>query len=1043
VSQVRPILLALFMLAFAAGAAGQTADLSGVVADATRAVILSARVTITKEDTGLIQTTSCHDQGLYRFAFLDPGSYSVTAEAAGFRPLTRSHLKLDPGQQARLDFTLVPATVEQSITVKGRSVSIQTESSAVGTEVDSRLVQELPLNGRTFQSLIALAPGVVLPTTLNQTVGDSTGIFINGQRGTANYFTVDGVSANVGMGSSPFFVGPTAGGAEPALTVLGTTHNLISIDDMQEFTLQTSTYSADIGRAGGGQLLIVSRSGSNQFHGAVFDFFRNEALDANDWFANANGLPRAAHRQNDFGGVIGGPIIKNRTFFFFSYEGLRLRLPFTVTAQVPSLQARQVATGAIQQLMNAFPLPTGSQNPTSMLAPFTASNSTSTSSDNTSIRIDHAITGNVSLFGRYSEARSNASALGVLSGSQLNSNAANFRSFTLGANFALSPKVTNVLRLNYSRNAVGGAQALESVGGAVPPPDSLLFPAPFASPRSSSFGVHLGNSNFQTGRLADNLQRQVNIVNNTSIRQGSHDLRVGVDYRYLDPHYGPWDYQQILFFSGIRGALSGVARQANITSFDSVNVGFRDFSTYAQDSWKVHPRLTLNYGLRWELNPPPYAKGKQPLVTLRGFPDLAALQLAPPGTPVYRTGYANFAPRFGAAYQLFQHPGRETVVRGGFGVFYDLGVGNIGDAATSFPYLRGKMATGVPYPLTQQVAAPPPPASFNPPYTGLFNVFAPDHQLPRSYQWNVTIDQRLGSNQLISASYVGELGRKLLRENVLTDPNPMFLGSNIDLTTNASSSDYQALELQFQRRISHGLAALVSYTWAHSIDDTSDDQGGNNLTDPRLDRGPSDFDVRHTLSAAFIYDIPAPGQNRTFRTVLGNWSMGGIFAARTALPVNAYVLRGDINVDPSLVVDSGQIRPDRVPGVPLYSADPTAPGGRRINPAAFSVPVEIRQGDLGRNALRGFPLTQLDLAVRRQFELTENLKLQFRLELFNIFNHPNFGSVDSNLGFYGPPLEPEPSFGVAVQSLANTGGASPLYNVGGPRSIQVSLRLGF
>jgi hypothetical protein len=1028
------------LLGLAAALRAQTADLSGVVTDSSHASIVDANVSITKEYTGIKQTTLSGDQGLYRFAFLLPGPYVVSVEAAGFKPVVRSRVKLDPGQQARLDFTLAPAAVQQSITVTSSISSVQTDSSAVGTVVDSHLVRDLPLNGRTFQSLIALAPGVVLPTTLNQTVGDSTGIFVHGQRGTANYFTVDGVSANVGMGSGPFFVGPSAGGAEPALTVLGTTHNLISIDDMQEFTLQTSTYSADIGRAGGGQLLIVSRSGSNQFHGAAFDYFRNEALDANDWFANANGLPRAAHRQNDFGGVIGGPLIKDRTFFFFSYEGLRLRLPSTVSIAVPSLQARQTASGAVQQLLNAFPLPTGPEIPTLTLAPFTANSPTSVSSDNTSIRIDHAITRKVSLFGRYSEARSNSS---VLSGTQFASSVANFRSLTLGANFVLSPKVTDDLRLNYSRNEVGGRSALESVSGGVPPPDSLLFPAPFASPGSSLFVLHLGLSNFRTGRSADNVQRQINIVNNTSIRQGSHDLRVGVDYRYLDPHYGPFDYQQAVFFSGISGALSGVVRQANITSFDSVNVGFQNFSAYAQDSWRVHPRLTLNYGLRWELNPAPYAKGGQPLVTLIGFPDLAAIQLAPVGTPVYRTGYSNFAPRFGAAYQLFQYPSRETVVRGGFGVFYDLGVGNIGDAATSFPYLRVKTATRVPYPLTQQVAAPPPPTSFNPPYSGLFNVFAPNHKLPRSYQWNVTVDQRLGPNQLITASYIGELGRKLLRENALTDPNAMFVGSFINLTTNASSSGYQALELQFQRRISHGLAALVSYTWSHSIDDTSDDQGGNNLTDPPMDRGPSDFDVRHSLSAAITYDIPAPGRNRAFRAVLADWSIGGIFVARTALPVNVYVERGDINVDPSLVVDSGQVRPDRIPDVPLYVADPTAPGGRLINPVAFSVPVEIRQGNLGRNALRGFPLTQLDFAIWREFGITENLKLQFRVESFNVFNHPNFGSVDSNLGFYGPPLEPEPTFGAAVQTLANTGGASPLYNAGGPRSMQISLRLHF
>jgi len=933
-------------------------------------------------------------------------------------------VKLDPGQEARLDFTLLPATLEESITVLG---SLQTESPAIGTEVDPQLVQDLPLNGRTFQSLIGLAPGVVMPATLNQKFGDPGGIIVNGQRSSANYFTVDGVSANVGMESSPIFVGPAAGGALPAYTVLGTTHNLVSLDDMQEFKLQTSTCSAPFGRAGGGQLQIVTRSGSNEFHGSAFDYFRNEALDANDWFANSVGLPRAVHRQNDFGGTFGGPILKNRTFFFFSYEGLRLRLPSSSKIQVPSLSARQAATGAVQQLLDAYPLPNGPEDPTTMLAPITSSITDQLSSDNISIRVDHMVNSKLLVFGRYSGAPSEDK-LTLLS--QLALTQHNFRSLTLGATLALSPKTTTDLRVNYSRNEAAGSFALTSAGGAVPPPDSLMFPAPFASPLSSLFVVNgLGGTTLRAGQFADNLQRQGNIVSNTSILQGAHEVTFGVDYRYLAPHYGPWDYRQNVSFAGVPAALSGVARRADIQTFDSATLGFHDLSVYGQDSWKVTPRFTLIYGLRWEFNPAPHAKGNQQLLTLTGFPDLANMQLAPPGTPVYNTTFSNFAPRLGAVYQLLQHPSRETILRGGFGVFYDLGIGNIGDAALSFPFLSVKTISRIPYPLSQENAAPPPPVSLTPPYSGRFNVFAPDHELPRSYQWNVTIEQRLGTNQVISASYVGEIGRKLLRENILSDPNPRFSNSDILIASSASSSDYHALQLQFQRRMSHGLAALLSYTWSHSTDDTSTDEGLDNFTAPRFDRGASDFDVRHTFSAALTYDIPGPGGNRALRAILSNWSINFIFGARTALPLNVFVERGD--VDNVLNPDLFNARPDRVPSVPLYIQDSTLPGGRRINAAAFSVPMEVRQGNLGRNALRGFPGTQLDFAIRRQFGITEKMKLQSQVDLFNIFNHPNFGIVDSDLGQYYPPLQPNPTFGVAVGTL------------GGARSIQLSLRLLF
>ena len=1023
--------LQLFLLTFGLTASGQTADLSGLIKDPSQAAIPAATISLTRETTGLTHVVSSDGQGLYRFSFLLPDVYTLTAEAAGFRVVTSSGVKLDPGQEARLDFTLMPAGLKQSVTVRGSASSLQTESPAVGTEIDPEFVRNLPLNGRTFQSLIALAPGVVGTVAL-QNQGDSGGqLSVNGQRDTANYITVDGVSVNLDMGSDPFFAGPSGGGIIPAFNILGATHNLVSLDDMQEFKLGTSTTSAAFGRAVGGQLQIVTRSGSNEFHGALFDYFRNEVLDANDWFANAAGFPRAPLRHNDFGGALGGPIVKDRTFFFFSYEGLRLRQPAVGRIEVPSLSARQAATGAVQHLLSAFPLPNGPEDPATRLGLFTGNFSRLTSSDNTSLRVDHMVNQKLFIFGRYSEAPSNGSGETF----QVDSMSVNFRSVTLGATLALSPKATSDLRVNYSRNEASESIRLVPFDGSVPPPDSLLFPAPFASPRSSMIFVNLGFNGFRAGRFADNVQRQGNLVSNTSLMAGRHEVRIGADYRYLAPHYGPFDYRQAIFFAGLPGALSGVATEADIRTFDSVTLGFRNLSLYAQDNWKLNPRLTLIYGLRWELNPPPHASGKQQLSTLTGFPDFASLQLAPQGTPVYKTTYANIAPRFGAAYQLWQRPGTETTVRGGFGIYYDLGVGNIGNVAASFPHLLRKVVRNVAYPLSPQVAAPPPPPSFEPPYSATFTAFGPDHTLPRSYQWNLTVDQRLGANQVLSASYVGEVGRRLLRQSVLFDPNPRFVNSTILITTNASSSDYHALQIQFHRRMSRRLAALLSYTWSHSLDDTSTDIGDDSIAAPRLDRGPSDFDVRHAFNAAFTYNIPKPSRNRALRAILGNWSMNSIFTASAALPIN-------IVVDQDITQGLGMVeaRPDMVPDVPLYIYDPTLPGGRRINPAAFSVPAEIRQGNLGRNALRGFPVTQLDLALVRQFSITERIKLQGRADAFNFLNHPNF-YVDKSLG--DPPLYPNLTFGEGVLMLANSGDLSPLYHGGGPRSIQLSLRLTF
>lgn len=1005
----------------------QTADLWGSVSDSSGAVVVGATITIVRQNS-VTQTAPSREWGLYRFAFLPPGYYTVTASAPGFQLISRPDIKLDAGQQARLDFVLTPARLREEITVLASQSSLQTESPAVATTVDSQLIRDLPLNNRNFRSLIALAPGVV-ETGMTQMAPQGLfapgGVSVNGQRDTSNYFTVDGVSANVAAASAPFGQGPVAAGTVAPVDVMGGTHGIISTDAMQEFKLQTSTYPAEYGRADGGQLQIISRSGSNQYHGSVFDYLRNEALDANDWFANAAGLHRVPLRQNNFGGAFGGPIRKNRAFFFFSYEGLRSLQSTGAEFSVPDLMARQQATGAVRQLLDAFPLPNGPDDPESLLATLFTTVSGEAVLDTTSVRIDQVVNGRLTVFGRYSEALSKSGDRGGWSESDTNN--VNTRSATVGATVTLSPQTASDLRLNYFRTEAGGSAKMVNWGGAVPPANSALFPAPFASPDSSLTFVSIdGPTHFREGRFADNLQRQGNAISNTSLLRGRHDIRFGADYRYLAPHYAPFNYRLAMFFPGVVGALSGIVNEVDVSAFDSVTMGLHNFSLYGQDTWKISPRLTLTYGLRWELVPPPHAEGNQPLLTITGFPDLAQLQVAPPGTPLYKTSYTNLAPRVGVAYQLFRRPGQQSVIRGGFGLFYDLGLGDVMDAAASFPHWRESIAFGVPYPLSSEVAAPPPPAVLEPPYSGTFNVLVSDHSLPRNYQWNLTVDQSLGANQVLSTSYVGELGRKLLRQNVLMgSPNPRFDNSLIFIAANTSSSDYQALQLQFRRRTSRGLTALASYTWSHSIDDTSTDVGFDNLVNPRLDRGPSDFDVRHSFKLAFTYTVPVRIGNAALRAILKNWLIASIYTAQTALPVDVVIDRGDTGTDPTL----NQTRPDLVSGVPLYIQNPTFPGGRAINPAAFNVPIDVRQGNLARNALRGFVYSDWDFAVQRQFGIAERVKLEWRADFFNTLNTPHF-SLDGGLGFY-PPFQPNPTFGIGNRTL------------GGPRQIQLALRVGF
>lgn len=390
------------------------------------------------------------------------------------------------------------------------------------------------------------------------------------------------------------------------------------------------------------------------------------------------------------------------------------------------------------------------------------------------------------------------------------------------------------------------------------------------------------------------------------------------------------------------------------------------------------------------------------------------------------------------AYQLSKATGRETMLRGGIGLFYDLGTGPAATAfSVGFPYFRLRRVQNLPYPLSVTDAAPPEPFS-NPPVGPLGNALGgldPDFNLPYTYQWNLSLEQSIGPHQTVTASYVGAVARRLVRQEFLSAPNPTF--TSVRISRNSASSDYHGLQLQFQRRLTRGLQALASYTWSHSLDNLSVDsslEAPSFNVDLSKERGSSDFDIRHSASAAITYDLPSPSKDKYISPLIRNFSLDGIFTTRTSPTVN--VITG---LNP--IGGFQNARPDLVSGVPLYLDDPLAPGGRRINRAAFTIPVG-RQGTLGRNALRGFPLWQMDLALRRQFHLTERLNLQFRAEVFNIFNHPNFGDPVAQLN--------NNQFGLATRMLGRSlgsggagGGFNPLYQVGGPRSVQFALKLAF
>ena len=1019
--------LAAVLLSAAAFAFAQTANLSGIVRDTSQAVIPAASIWLVSEETGASRSATASSEGSWSLTFLPPGRYRLTVEAPGFQPSTQTGLRLDAGD-ARVDVTLQPGSVGAAVTVSADSAVLSTDSAGVGTLIPRSLIDNVPLNGRSLQSLIAVTPGIVMTKA---TFGEQGQFSVNGQRPNANYFTIDGVSANVGVSAGLTLV-QSASGSLPGLAATGGTNTLVSVDALEEFHVQTSGAAPEYGRMPGAQVVILTRSGANQYHGSLFDFFRNDVMDANDWFANANSLSKPELRQHDFGGVFGGPVRvpklyngHDRTFFFFSYEGLRLRQPEVETTDVPSLAVRKSACAACQPFLNAFPLP---NRPAGFFgfAPFVSSYSNASSLDAASLRLDQHIGSRAIAFARYNYAPSiDTSRLYALSNPI--DTRSNTRTLTAGLTLTLSAHANDDLRFSTSDSTGQSFGRLDNFGGAVPFPTQLFFPSD-VDPSNAFGGYFLSggvNSSFYLGKNVANSQRQWNLVDSFGYVAGSHQFKFGFDVRDLATRNNPRAYDLMVYFITANGGASGVPAQIVEDAQEDITVFFRNFSLYTQDTWKVLPRLTLTYGLRWEVNPAP--TGSQVLFTFSGYQSPAQMQVAPEGASLYRTTFGNFAPRLAAAWQMDP----ATTIRAGWGIFYDLGAGLTGQSAAGFPYFR---QLNLPPPLQFPVApgvAQPLPFTLNPPIGTIYGAQS-GLRLPLTYEWNFTVERRFGQTRELSVSYIGAAGRHLLRQTYYENPTPNI--AEAFLLTNAAFSDFESLQAQFQQRLARGLTALASYTLGKSLDNESSESDlllNATQLNPKQDRGPSDFDIRRTFTAAFSYSIPGR------RALIRNWGLDGIVIARTATPV-------DITYSRDVGFGLTNLRPDLIPGVPLYLYSPLAPGGRMFNPDAFALPDTYpgRQGTLGRNVMRGFPLTQANLTLRREFPIYERLKLQFRVEMFNALNHPSFADPIGDLF--------SSTFGVSTQMLSRSlgqgganGGLNPLFQIGGPRSIQLAARLVF
>lgn len=978
------------------------AQISGFVRDASDAVIRDAAISVLNLDTGIRRATRSNSEGFYAVSSLTPGAYRLTVRKPGFQTFARSGIQLHALDAERLDFSLTIGGLRDEITVEATPPLTNNTGASTGIQVGRRPAEQLPVNGRGLQALIDLAPGVLITPA---TGGEAGQFSANGQRPATNYFTVDGVSANNGV-SGAGLPGQFSGASLPTMSAIGSLHNLISLAELDELRVQTSTYAPEYGRLPGAQVAVSTRSGSNEWHGESFLSIRHENASALDPFAKAARLARTAQRMTDGGASLGGPLRRNQTFFFLSTEHIGLRQPATFLSAVPSITARQLASPESRRILDAFPLPNGRLLDGGLAAVHTARSVNPASVHATSARADQALGAIGSLFFRFNRTPSSTTS------GYLQRNRAHFNSqtFTAGVVAVLGSRTTNDARAGVSHTSVKSTWLAGVSGLDV----ASLLPPPGEGQRLWGIGIR-GLGQILSGDPGESRQGLWTLSDAVAVTSGKHEIRFGLDYQRLTPNRDRSIASVTALYDSLDAAVSGLPPALTFAQTGGGSSLIETGSLFAQDTWHVTPRLNITYGLRWELTPPPSYRSpaqvpEQSFVTSvpPAVPPVAvpSPELLTGTAPVWQSRRTQFAPRMGVAYRVSD----ALVVRAGGGLFYDLGFSSAVDLVNGAPFNRWRNT------LTGPNVAFAPDIQYG---------FARDLRLPYTLQWNVSIERALGTESAVSAAYVGSVGRRLLRREGYSSPGEA-LPVQI-LATNNGRSSYHSLQLIYRTRNYRGVQGTLSYTWAHAIDNGSWDSASYVVfpgAGSDQDRGSANFDVRHSFQAALAYN-------------LGRWTFSGTFRARTGFPID--VISAE---QPFGVGFDNDVRPDLIPEVPLWLENATTPGGRRLNPAAFRQPAAGGQGTLGRNAIYGNGLAQLDFALQRDFAMGERSRLQFRIECYNVSNTTNFADpvrfLSSALFGYSPSLA-----GLMLGAGRPNSGLTPAFQSGGPRLLQAGLTLRF
>lgn len=1057
------LLLCLFVYCGIVWGQISTGTISGTVTDASGAALPGATVVVMNQDTAIARTVQTDADGRYSVPSLKPGNYSVTANAKGFKTQIRNGIVLTVAREETVDLALSVGSVNQKLIVTAAAPLVDTTTASQSSLVDANTIRALPLNGRSWDQLALSRPDVIA-TTQGPVVGNQfnygTGkrFSVGGQRPDTNLYLLDGQDVNDQANGTP-------GGA-------GGTN--LGVDTILEYSIFTSDYDADYGHSMGSVTTAVTRSGTNDFHGTAFEYIRNHVLDARNYFDPTTSGPPPFIR-NQFGGVLGGPIKKNKIFFFGGYEGLRQGLGTTLFATVPTAQARQglLPTGnvtvnpVVVPYLSLYPIPNG-RDFGDGTAQFVSSPTVATNEDNFMGRVDDQLDPNNSIFARYEFDRDYVNApQSIPTETALNSDRRQYA--TVQWNHIFGAKALNSFRFAFNRDAALTESAYSS---AVPTDLSFIPGQPIGSFQLGVVGTAGSRAITPFGPTNGNgpqkwFYNDFQWSDDFSYQLGEHSIKWGEDVeRYRYNQYNNGDLWGLYTFPTFTAFLEGKpsALQASSPLGQPFVSEFRQtlYAFYVMDDYRLNSRLTLNLGIRWEATTDPYSADGN----TEELPSLAS-PITVPARSFFNASKNNFEPRIGLAWQL--DSSGKTVLRSAFGIYQN-------QILPWFYQVQGK----------------------NPPFAGLLNLtnptfpngatglipesslqllqMAPYQKTPTDYQYNLSLQREISKSTMVQLAYAGNRAAHLETEIEGDTATPIICSTSLDncpagiangqpyyppndprrnpawagirYYQSNGNSEYDSGTVSLRHQSGNGFVGEIHYTFSKALDDSSGISPAESQRSPqsvmypgdfRRDWGLSDFDAKHLLGGSITYPLPFHVGSHALGLALNGWRLDSIATFSSGQPLTPLLAT---SVSRDLDTAGANERPNLNPGYnnnPTHGVSAGCPGfaagtpvGNALNwfdPCAFSLPIAGTFGDLGRNTIIGPKLAAVDFAIEKDFKVTERISTTFRAEAFNILNHANFGLPNTTA--------------LAASGAANPAAGSITYTETSSRQLQFALRVNF